>query len=464
MSLPAQSKQVIYLRLESTVGLLVPLQLWTPKAFHDYERDDYVAQAWYFGMASAMILFNLMLFIALRERIYLFYITFVTCTACTLAIKNGMIPPWFGNGLNLHSNVAYYSGASLTVSSLLLFMRHMLETHRLMPRMDRLLQGLVVLFLLSPLAFALALPAVARMTILLYLSCAALILVVVLMCAYKRQRSAYFFLGAFVLLIFGGAMTLLRALGIVPTNAFTVDGVQLGSTMEMLLLAFALADRLNVMRKEKARVQVELLHAQQQLVDSLKISERELEQRVVQRTDELQVLNSKLEALSLTDSLTGIANRRHFDMLLQQEWQRAKRLGQPLALGMLDVDHFKDYNDHYGHLAGDTCLREIAQALAASLSRSSDVVARFGGEEFVFISPMSDAQDALHVAQRVVQAVADLALPHASSPIGYVTVSVGVVAVRPGPASTAEDMLRRADAALYQAKNNGRNRAELAAE
>lgn len=464
LSLPAQSEQVIYLRLESTVGLLVPLQLWTPQAFHAYERGDYLAQAWYFGMASAMILFNLMLFIALRERIYLFYITFVTCTVCTVAIKNGMIPAWLGSGLNLHSNVAYYSGASLTVSTLLLFMRHMLETQRLTPRVDRLLQGLVVLFLLSPLVFALALPVVARMTILLYLASAALILVVVLMCAYKRQRSAYFFLGAFTLLIFGGAMTLLRALGIVPTNAFTVDGVQLGSTMEMLLLAFALADRLNVMRKEKARVQVELLHAQQQLVDSLKISERELEQRVAQRTDELQVLNSKLEALSLTDSLTGIANRRHFDMLLQQEWQRAQRLGQPLALGMLDVDHFKDYNDHYGHLAGDTCLHEVAQALAANLNRSSDVVARFGGEEFVFISPMSDAQDALRIAQRVVQAVAELALPHAGSPIGHVTVSVGVVAMLPGPESSTEGMLRRADAALYQAKNNGRNCAELAAD
>lgn len=289
LSLPAQSEQVIYLRLESTVGLLVPLQLWAPQAFHAYERDDYLAQAWYFGMASAMILFNLMLFIALRERIYLFYITFVTCTVCTLAIKNGMIPPWLGSGLNLHSNVAYYSGASLTVSALLLFMRHMLETQRLMPRVDRLLQGLAVLFLLSPPVFALALPAVARMTILLYLASAALILVVVLTCACKRQRSAYFFLGAFVLLIFGGAMTLLRALGIVPTNAFTVDGIQLGSTMEMLLLAFALADRLNVMRKEKARVQIELLRAEQQLVDSLKTSERELEQRVAQRTDELQV-------------------------------------------------------------------------------------------------------------------------------------------------------------------------------
>ena len=120
----------------------------------------------------------------------------------------------------------------------------------------------------------------------------------------------------------------------------------------------------------------------------------------------MQLLNSKLEALSLTDSLTGIANRRHFDSILQQEWQRAQRLGHSLALAILDVDWFKPYNDHYGHPAGDACLRQIAQALAATVCRSSDLVARYGGEEFVFIMPMTNAAGALDIAQRVVQAAA----------------------------------------------------------
>jgi two-component system, sensor histidine kinase LadS len=182
----------------------------------------------------------------------------------------------------------------------------------------------------------------------------------------------------------GAATTTLRAMGLVPTNAFTVDAIQLGSALEILLLAFALADRFNVMRREKAKVQSELLQAQQQLVDTLQSAERKLEQRVAQRTDELQLLNSKLEALSLT----GIANRRHFDSILQQEWQRAQRLDHPLALAILDVDWFKPYNDHYGHPAGDVCLRQIAQALAATVCRSSDLVTRYGGEAFVFIMPM----------------------------------------------------------------------------
>ncbi|WP_445940774.1 diguanylate cyclase [Pseudomonas sp.] len=232
----------------------------------------------------------------------------------------------------------------------------------------------------------------------------------------------------------------------------------------MLLLAFALADRFNVMRREKAKVQTELLQAQQQLVDTLQSSERKLEQRVAQRTDELQLLNSKLEALSLTDSLTGIANRRHFDSILQQEWQRAQRLNHPLALAILDVDWFKPYNDHYGHPAGDVCLRQIAQALAATVCRSSDLVARYGGEEFVFITPMTNATGALDIAQRVVEAVAALELPHSRSPIGQVTVSIGVVSITPTAESSAEVLLQRADAALYQAKTQGRNRAELATD
>jgi two-component system, sensor histidine kinase LadS len=253
-----------------------------------------------------------------------------------------------------------------------------------MPRVDRLLQGQIVLLLLTPAAFALALPILARGAVMLYLDNVLIVLVIVMACALKRQRSAYFFLAAFALLMLGAATTTLRAMGLVPTNAFTVDAIQLGSALEILLLAFALADRFNVMRREKAKVQSELLQAQQQLVDTLQSAERKLEQRVAQRTDELQLLNSKLEALSLT----GIANRRHFDSILQQEWQRAQRLDHPLALAILDVDWFKPYNDHYGHPAGDVCLRQIAQALAATVCRSSDLVTRYGGEAFVFIMPM----------------------------------------------------------------------------
>lgn len=464
LTLPAQSEQVIYLRMESTVGLLIPARLWTPQAFHAYERNDYLGQAWYFGMAMAMVLFNLLLFLALRDRIYLLYVSFVGCTVFTLAIKNGLAPEFLWPGTTLGSNVSYYVGTSLSLGAFLLFMRRMLRTAEVVPRLDTLVRWLVGLYLLTLVGYAVSLSTFARYGILLNLATVALILVVGLACAFKRQRSAYFFLAAFALLMLGGAVTTLRAMGVLPTNALTVDGVQLGSALEMLLLAFALADRFNVMRREKEAAQTGLLQVQERLVDTLKTSERVLEERVAQRTGELQVLNHKLEALSLTDGLTGIANRRCFDEVFMKEWRRATRLGQPLALAMLDIDWFKKYNDAYGHPAGDECLRQMASLLAATVCRTSDLVARYGGEEFVFIAPNTDALSAQSMARRVCEAVEALDLPHAMSRFGRVTVSIGVAALVPGPHNSPDALLKNADEALYLAKEQGRNRVVLAAD
>lgn len=458
LHLPAHSRQVVYLRVESSIGLLVPLHLWSYESFRAYERGDDMARAGYTGIAVAMILFNLMLFIALRERIYLLYVGFVFCVVCTLTIKNGMAPDWVLLGVALNSNVAYYTSASLAVSGLLLFMRGMLQTARLLPRIDHCLLALVALHLLSPLIYAAALPQVSRVAIVLYLLTALVILAVGVACALKRQRSAYFFLAAFGLLILGGATTTLRAMGILPTNAFTEDGLQIGSSLEMLLLAFALADRINVMRQEKLQAQAKLLQTQEKLVETLQHSERELEHRVAVRTEELQILNSRLEMLSLTDALTGIANRRHFDEVLAKECKRAQRVGEPLALAVLDVDWFKAYNDHYGHPAGDSCLQQIAHTLAATISRSTDLVARYGGEEFVFLAPSTGLAGAQSMAEKLARAVEALPLPHERSPLGHITISVGIALIQSDASSPAQTLLQRADAALYRAKSQGRNR------
>ncbi|WP_082551801.1 ligand-binding sensor domain-containing diguanylate cyclase [Massilia sp. Root351] len=207
-----------------------------------------------------------------------------------------------------------------------------------------------------------------------------------------------------------------------------------------------------------------------------------LEAMVAERTRALQESNQKLAALSATDALTGIANRRGFDGALEREWRRAARRGEALAVAMFDVDHFKPYNDHYGHAAGDDCLRRVAQALAGGLHRAGDVVARYGGEEFAFIAPAASVEEALRMADSLRLAVEALALAHALSPFGRVTVSVGVAAAVPaqgspagggtglgatlGAAGAAADgaaaLLHAADQALYRAKANGRNRAEAA--
>lgn len=187
---------------------------------------------------------------------------------------------------------------------------------------------------------------------------------------------------------------------------------------------------------------------------------RRLEALVEERTQALKVANDQLDALSNTDALTGIANRRSFDRMLAQEWVRGERRGMPLALIMLDVDLFKHYNDHYGHLAGDLCLQTLAQALVRAGRRAGELAARYGGEEFAVLLPETSAHEALEAARRIRHEVGALALPHALTSPGNVTVSLGVASLVPSRHVVAEELVRRADAALYRAKMAGRDRIE----
>ncbi len=189
---------------------------------------------------------------------------------------------------------------------------------------------------------------------------------------------------------------------------------------------------------------------------------RELEQVVEERTRALEEAVGKLEALSNTDALTGIANRRSFDRVLAQEWNRARRAGRPLALIMLDVDHFKHFNDCYGHIAGDACLLALAQALTQAGRRAGELVARYGGEEFVVLVPDADGHDALETARRIQNEVWSLAVPHEGTATRIVTASLGVASLTPTGEGVPEDLLRQADAALYRAKRSGRDRVESA--
>lgn len=185
---------------------------------------------------------------------------------------------------------------------------------------------------------------------------------------------------------------------------------------------------------------------------------RRLEAVVAERTRELQEMNQKLAALSSTDSLTGVANRRCFDDVLAREWRRAARRNESLAVAMFDVDFFKLYNDRYGHPAGDECLRRVARALTAGMNRAGDLVARYGGEEFAFIAPGATVADAQRVAELVRRDLAALVLLHERSPFGHVTISCGVAAMVPGKDCTPEQLVQAADQALYRAKAEGRNR------
>lgn len=188
-------------------------------------------------------------------------------------------------------------------------------------------------------------------------------------------------------------------------------------------------------------------------------------QRIVQMRTSLVVLarkldtaNQELKRLSAIDGLTGISNRRLFDDFIAREWRRARRAESSVALMMCDVDHFKRYNDTYGHQAGDDCLRQVASAIQSVMERASDIVARYGGEEFVVVLPETPIGGALFVAEKIRHAIHALNIPHAESPQGRVTLSIGIATQIPTENETQEALISAADRALYQAKHDGRDR------
>ncbi len=166
-----------------------------------------------------------------------------------------------------------------------------------------------------------------------------------------------------------------------------------------------------------------------------------------------------LRQMALTDGLTGVANRRYFDEMLDREWRRCGRAGLSIALIMADVDHFKRFNDHYGHQAGDACLTAVAEVLSTCVRRPPDIVARYGGEEFAVVLPQDTIDGARAVAERILDLVRALAIPHAySSCAPHVTVSLGIAAMSPSRELSSPALVAAADARLYEAKAAGRDR------
>lgn len=186
-----------------------------------------------------------------------------------------------------------------------------------------------------------------------------------------------------------------------------------------------------------------------------------MRQKLFKAQKETQRLNKELEQLSFFDQLTGLANRRNFDMTLEREFLLARRNRAPLSLIMCDVDYFKLYNDAYGHQQGDQCLIAVAQQILGQAMRPSDLACRYGGEEFAVILPDTPLQGAVHKAEKIREAVGSLALPHLASKVSpHVSMSLGV-AVHDGQLKNPADLILAADTMLYRAKEQGRNRVEL---
>lgn len=301
LSLMANSQQVVHLRVQSVSAMLVPAHLWEPHAFHAHERNDYAAQAWYFGMATALILFNFLLFVSLRDLVYLLYSVFATGTALAISASNGWGKEFLWPATTLWSNVAISVLGSLTLAALLLFMQRMLNTRQLIPRADRLITIFVGLQLLFAVGVAISPEVLAVPGVVLISITAVLILSVGVYCAaWKRQRIAMLFVAAISAWLMGTTMVGLKTLTLLPANTLTMNGYQIGSALEMLLLAFALAYRFNMIRR--------------QATEDVQQANAGLAQRLQAREAELTASHQRLREIEHRETLSQERQRLMQDM------------------------------------------------------------------------------------------------------------------------------------------------------
>lgn len=461
LRLPDGGASTVWLRIASEGTLTVPLQLWQADAFWRDSQTAYALLSVYFGMLLALALYNLLLWISLRDHAYLTYVLFAASMAVGQLSFNGLGNQFLWPEWPVWGNFAFTVGFAATGLFGALFTRGFLHTRRSVPRLDGVVIGLAAMFALSMLA-PLVVPyrLAAILTSITGVSFALVAVLAGVRCWRNGQPGAPTFLLAWTLLLIGVAVVGLRNLDLLPTTFISSYAMQIGSALEMLLLSFALADRINGLRREKDAAQGEALATKQQLVGALQRSEASLERRVAERTEELESANARLreserqlQAQAHTDPLTGLANRLLLDARLLQSMQQARRSHGQIAVLLVDLDNFKPINDSYGHAIGDEVLRLVADKLRAAV-REVDTVARLGGDEFVIVlHGIGDVADAERVAQKI---IADLDQPMRILGLPLeVGACVGIAPFSTGELTTTE-LVRRADQAMYAAKEAGR--------
>jgi diguanylate cyclase (GGDEF)-like protein len=451
----------VWLRVVSEGTLTVPLRLWQAGAFWPDSQASYAVLSVYFGMLLALALYNLLLWFSLRDHNYLTYVLFAASMAVGQLSLNGLGNQFLWPDWPTWGNLAFTVGFAAAGLFGALFTRGFLETRRNLPRLDGAVTGLAALFAVC-IVVALAAPyrLAAILTSLTGVTFAVVAVLAGLRCWRAGRPGASTFLLAWTVLLLGVAVVGLRNLNVLPTTFLSFYAMQMGSALEMLLLSFALADRINGLRRAKDAAQSEALATKQQMVGALQRSEASLERRVAERTAELEEANARLrenerqlQALAHTDTLTGLANRLLFDARLEQSMQQARRSQGQTALLLVDLDHFKAINDGYGHAIGDEVLRSAAERFRAAV-REVDTVARLGGDEFaIVLAAIGSVADADRMADKIVAGLREpmrvLGMPL------EVTGSVGVAVFSGGELSPAE-LVRRADRAMYAAKEAGR--------
>lgn len=461
-----------FIKIDTEGSAHVPISLVSPGRLSQLSESRNLAHGFQLGILTAIGLFSLFVALASGSFSYSYYSAYVLSMTLLVATIQGVAFRYlWPNWPNLQAWVIPFL-LPLVMSFALMFAEKVLQLKYHNIRMLRICRFsaafTLFLALLSPfVSYSLAI----YCDIVALLGISLVLLTFAIIQAIKGQKLARLYFLGWIVLLSGVVASSLIYLGIISTHMDPLSPAMLGVTFEIVFMAAVLAIRYSDERKAKLRIQHEALEQAQRIrearEDALKIeaeTNERLEDMVQERTLELEIalrelneVNQKLTEQTTIDSLTGVKNRAAFDKRLQAEGRISRRQQTPMAVLMLDIDHFKKINDKYGHLAGDQTLRVIADTLSSQLKRPTDLVSRFGGEEFAIILPSTDDEGAMAVAENIRRAVEELAIHWESQNIPL-TLSIGVSSNIIESEDHPLKLLEQADRALYQAKNQGRNR------
>ncbi len=473
---PGQAHEV-YVRVSNAGSLTVPLRILSEGGLDHHRARDGFVLALFFGAVLALALYNLLLWTSLRDHTYLLYVGFVSCAGMAFFCYNGLAHQFLWPAATTWNNVAPVFFAYLAVAMAALFSHRFLRLDRHAARLDRVGQAIATLCAAGALvalwgpAYALAARAYSVVTLVLTVwACVA---------GWISLRSDYrparWYVAAWAVMLAGAAAFSLRALNIVPGSFFSLYGMQIGAAIEMLLLSFAMADRIQLARVEADRMQAAALAALKETVElreraleASRRAEQDMETMVAERVQELASVNRKLEEeiferrraeellrrMAHHDSLTGLPNRALLKDRFGMAASAAKRNGTHLALLVIDLDDFKAINEEHGHDTGDDLLVGIARLLQTRM-REMDTIARLGGDEFaVLVSDLSSPREAARVAEKVLSILSQPVRVSATRSVD-VSASIGI-AVNGVDGTSVDALLKRAEASMYTAKQAGR--------
>lgn len=450
----------IYIRVQSTSSVSIPLYLETERAFTETQHSNHAINGIYIGITLGLLIYNCFLWLGVRKPVYGFYALAILSIFAFNATITGYTYRLWPEAIAFQQ-IAVYVLSTFAAVTTCAFGLVFLDARRSQPKMFWFMLAAIAVYsgILVSMFF---IPSIlsAKLNVLVTVSGILILLIMAVRAIMQGKKSASFYLIGQGAVLFSVFFTVLTSQGVVPLYYMAPEVLKWCSAFELIFFSFALANLVNEERHLRELAQKESAMAQEQALRAQIELNENLDKLVHDRTTELEHANQMLKELNTKDELTGLRNRRYLNELLPKEYKRAYRDRKEISVLMMDIDFFKQINDNHGHQVGDACLTLAGQIISDNLHRPTDFAVRYGGEEFVVVLGDTPLAGAVAVAEKIRQHFEHTPVPINDNESIQITISVGVDSEVPTERADHESLLRRADDYLYRAKEEGRNQVQ----